>query len=73
MNSASANIRAVIEKNSQENIIATLQYVIGILYGNETRKDLLYETRDHEIDISELDIDITWRIAVDGCGTKRTG
>lgn len=47
-----------MEKNSQENIIAILQYVIGTLFGKEIRNDLLYETRDHDIDIKELAIEM---------------
>lgn len=42
-----------------------LQYVIGTLLGNEILNDLLYETRDHEIDINELEIESVCAIAED--------
>jgi len=61
--SASANIRAVTEKNSHENMTPMDQYVIGTLLGNEILRHLLYETRDQEIDTNELDIDKTCAIA----------
>lgn len=63
-NSASAIIRAVIEKNSHRNIIPMLQYVIGTLFGNDIRNDLLYDTKDHDIEIKELVIDIAWTVAI---------
>lgn len=54
--SASAIIRAVTDNNSHENITAILEYVMGILFGNEILSDLLYDTSDHDIDINELHI-----------------